>query len=61
MEKKYWTETRFNNGDGFPKNVEALVNAAIATNSKGVGGPIDILRITREESSWIRVKPECRQ
>jgi hypothetical protein len=52
---------RFNNGDGFPKNVEALVNAAIATNSKGVGGPIDILRITREESSWIRVKPECRQ
>ena len=57
----YWTETRFNKDDGLPKNAEALVDAAIATNPKGVGGPIDILRITREESSWIMVKPECRQ
>jgi hypothetical protein len=61
MEIKYWTETRFNKDDGFPKKAEALVEAAIATNPKGVGGPIDILRITREESSWIMVKPECRQ
>ena len=57
----YWTETRFNKDDGLPKHAEALVDAAIATNPKGVGGPIDILRITREESSWIMVKPECRQ
>jgi hypothetical protein len=61
METKYLTETRFNKDDGLPKNAEALVDAAIATNPKGVGGPIDILRITREESSWIRVKSECRQ
>jgi hypothetical protein len=61
METKYLTETRFNKNDGLPKNVEALVDAAIATNPKGVGGPIDILRITRKESSWIRVKHECRQ
>jgi hypothetical protein len=57
----HWTETRFNKNDGLPKNAEALVDAAIATNPKAVGGPIDILRITRDESSWIRVKPECRQ
>jgi hypothetical protein len=56
----YWTE-RFNKNDGLPKNAAALVDAAIATNPKGVGGPIDILRITREKSSWIMVKPECRQ
>jgi hypothetical protein len=61
MQTKYWTETRFNRDDGLPKKAEALVDAAIATNPKGVGGPIDILRITRKESSWIRVKPECRQ
>ena len=57
----YWTETRFNKDDGLPKNAEALVDAAIAANPKAVGGPIDILRITREKSSWIMVKPECRQ
>jgi hypothetical protein len=57
----YWTETGFNKDDGLAKNAEALVDAAIATNPKAVGGPIDILRITRRESSWIRVKPECRQ
>jgi hypothetical protein len=57
----YWTETRFNKNDGLPKNAEALVDAAIAANPKAVGGPIDILRITREKSSWIMVKPECRQ
>jgi hypothetical protein len=56
----HWTE-RFNKNDGLPKNAEALVDAAIATNPKGVGGPIDILRITREKSSWITVKPECSQ
>jgi hypothetical protein len=61
MEAKYWTETRFNKDDGLPKNAETLVDAAIAANPKAVGGPIDILRITREESSWIKVKPECRQ
>lgn len=61
MEIKYLTETKFNKDDGLLKNAEALVDAAIATNPKGVGGPIDILRITREESSWIKVKPECRQ
>jgi hypothetical protein len=57
----YWTETRFNKDDGLAKNAAALVDAAIATNPKGVGGPIDILRITREKSSWTMVKPECRQ
>jgi hypothetical protein len=57
----YWTETRFNKDNGFPKNAEALVDAAITANPKAVGGPIDILRITRKESSWIKVKPECRQ
>jgi len=61
METKYLAETRFNKDDGLPKNVEALVDAAIAANPKSVGGPIDILRITREKSSWITVKPECRQ
>jgi hypothetical protein len=61
MQTKYWTETRFNKDDGLPKNAEALVDAAIAANPQGVGGPIDILRITREKSSWIMVKPECRQ
>jgi len=61
METKYWTETRFNKDDGLPKNAEALVDAAIVANPRGVGGPIDILRITREKSSWIMVKPECRQ
>ena len=57
----YWTDTRFNKNDGLPKNAAALVDAAVAANPKAVGGPIDILRITREESSWIMVKPECRQ
>jgi hypothetical protein len=57
----YWTETRFNKDNGFPKNAEALVDAAITANPKAVGGPIDILRITRKESSWIKVKPECRE
>jgi hypothetical protein len=57
----HWTETQFKKDDGLPKNAEALVEAAIATNPKGVGGPVDILRITREKSSWITVKPECRQ
>jgi hypothetical protein len=57
----YWTETGFNKDDGLPKNAEVLVDAAIAANPKAVGGPIDILRITREKSSWIMVKPECRQ
>ena len=61
METKFWTETRFNKDDGLPKNAEALVDAAIAANPQGVGGPIDILRITREKSSWIAVKPECRE
>jgi hypothetical protein len=61
METKYLAATRFNKDDGLPKNVEALVDAAIAANPKSVGGPIDILRITREQSSWIAVKPECRQ
>jgi hypothetical protein len=61
METNYLTETRFNKDDGLAKNAEALVDAAIATNPQGVGGPIDILRITREKSSWIKVKPECRQ
>ena len=61
MQTKYWTETRFNKEDGLPKNAEVLVDAAIAANPQGVGGPIDILRITREKSSWIMVKPECRQ
>jgi hypothetical protein len=61
METKYLAENRFNKDDELPKNVEALVEAAIATNPKGIGGPIDILRITREKSSWIMVKPECRQ
>ena len=61
METKYWTETRFNKDDGLAKNAEALVDAAIAANPKAVGGPIDILRITREKSSWTMVKPECRQ
>jgi hypothetical protein len=57
----YWTETRFHKADGLPKNAAALVDAAIAANPKGVGGPIDILRITRENASWIAVKPECSQ
>ena len=57
----YWTETGFNKDDGLAKNAEALVDAAIAANPKAVGGPIDILRITREKSSWTMVKPECRQ
>jgi hypothetical protein len=57
----YWTETGFNKDDGLPKNAEALVDAAVAANPKAVGGPIDILRITREKSSWMMVKPECRQ
>jgi len=57
----YWTETGFNKDDGLAKNAEALVDTAIAANPKGVGGPIDILRITREKSSWTMVKPECRQ
>jgi hypothetical protein len=61
METKYWTETRFNKDDGLPKNAEALVDAAITANPKAVGGPIDIFRITRGKSSWIMVKPECRQ
>jgi hypothetical protein len=61
MQTKYWTETRFNKDDGLPKIAEVLVDAAIAANPRGVGGPIDILRITREKSSWITVKPECRQ
>jgi hypothetical protein len=57
----HWTETGFSKAGGLAKNAEALVDAAIATNPKAVGGPIDILRITREKSSWIMVKPECRQ
>ena|GEM_PF-973420 len=57
----YWTETKFNRDNGLPKNTEALVDAAITANPKAVGGPIDILRITREKSSWIKVKPECRE
>jgi hypothetical protein len=57
----YWAKTKFTKDDGLPKNAAALVDAAIATNPKVVGGPIDILRITREKSSWIMVKPECRQ
>jgi hypothetical protein len=57
----YWTKTGFNKVDGLAKNAEALIDAAIATNPKAVGRPIDILRITREKSSWITVKPECRQ
>jgi hypothetical protein len=57
----YWTKTGFNKDDGLAKKAEALIDAAIATNPKAVGGPIDILRITREKSSWIMVKPECRQ
>jgi len=57
----YWTETRFNKNDGLAKNAAALVDAAVAANPKAVGGPIDILRITREKSSWIMVKPECGQ
>jgi hypothetical protein len=61
METKYLAETRFNKDEGLPKNVEALVDAAIAANPKSVGEPIDILRITREKSSWTMVKPECRQ
>jgi hypothetical protein len=61
METKYLTETRFSKNDGLAKNAEALVDAAITANSNAVGGPIDILRITREKSSWIMVKPECRQ
>jgi hypothetical protein len=61
METKYLTETRFSKNDGLAKNTQALVDAAIAANPKAVGGPIDILRITREKSSWIMVKPECRQ
>ena len=60
MQTKYWTETRFDRDDGWPTKAEALVDAAIATNPNAVGGPIDILRITREKSSWIKVKPECR-
>ncbi|HXV83739.1 MAG TPA: hypothetical protein VEG60_28105 [Candidatus Binatia bacterium] len=59
--QKYWTEKSFNKDDGLPKKAEALVDAAIAINPKAVGGAIDILRITREQSSWIQVKPECRQ
>ena len=59
MQTKYWTETRFNKDDGLPKNAEALVDAAISANPQGVGGPIDILRITREKSSWIMVKPNA--
>ncbi|HJU62106.1 MAG TPA: hypothetical protein VJ864_08665 [Candidatus Binatia bacterium] len=61
METKYSTETRFSKNDGLAKNAQALVDAAIAANPKAVGGPIDILRISREKSSWITVKPECRQ
>jgi hypothetical protein len=57
----YWTKAGFNKDDGLAKNAEGLIDAAIATNPKAVGGPIDILRITREKSSWIRVKPECIQ
>jgi hypothetical protein len=61
METKYLAETRFSKNDGLAKNAEALVDAAIAANPKAVGGPIDILRMTREKFSWIKVKPECRQ
>jgi hypothetical protein len=57
----YWTETRVKKDSGLAKEAEALVYAAIATNPKAVGGPIDILRITRKKSSWIMAKPECRQ
>jgi len=57
----YWTETRFNKDHGLSKNAEALVDAAIMVNPKAVGGPIDVLRITRKESSWVKVKPECRE
>jgi len=59
--ERYWTEMKFNQDDGLPKTAEALVDAAIAANPQGVGGPIDILRITREKSSWIKVKPDCRE
>lgn len=61
MQTKYRREMRFNKDDGLPKKAAALVDAAMAANPKAVGGPIDILRITREKSSWIQVKPECRQ
>jgi hypothetical protein len=58
--ESYWAERRLNRDDGLSKTAEALVDVAIAANPQGVGGPIDILRITREKSSWIKVKPECR-
>lgn len=61
MQTKYRTEMQFNRDDGLAKKAVALVDAAIAANPKVVGGPIDILRITRGKSSWIQVKPECRQ
>jgi hypothetical protein len=60
MQTKYLTEMRSDKDDGLAKKAAALVDAAIATNPKTVGGAIDILRITREKSSWTQVKPECR-
>ena len=59
--ESHWTERRLNLDDRLSKTAEALVDAAIEANPKGVGGPIDILRITREKSSWIKVKRECRE
>lgn len=59
--EKYRNETTFNKDAGLAKYSEALVDAAIAAKPETVGPPVDILHITRQGTSWAKVKPECRK
>jgi len=40
--------------------VRFLVTSEIVTHP-GVGGPIDILKLSQQETRWIQLKPECQK
>ena len=58
---KYRNERTLNKDAGLAKYAEALIDAAIAAKPEAVGPPVDILHITRQGTSWPKVKPECRK
>lgn len=51
-------------GRAFPRSPEEgaqfLVNLEIEAGTPGVGGPVDMVRVSPDDAEWLSVKPECR-
>lgn len=53
-DEEYWSK-------GSVDGVRELIKISIADNPSKTGEPIDILKFSKSGTSWIQVKPECKQ